>query len=312
MNPRTTQPAHKKQRGWKIPWAAVIASTIILVGVLIFLYPTVASWFSQKEQSRVTALAQVELETPPNDQEAVRAERLAQAHAYNDALASGALLEANAHVAVGDGTSSDESLDYNSILNVTDTGFMGRLQFDKLGIDLPIYHGTSDETLERGIGHLEGTSLPVGGVGTRTVLTAHRGLPSATLFDNLDKAEVGDRFVVSVLGQVLTYQVIETRVIDPGDTEAILAEPDKDLATLITCTPLGLNTHRILVTGERVEPTPIEDIEAAESVPHLPNFPWWAVVIGGTVLVLGVYVWRSGYPPKKRTSGKKAKEVVRN
>ncbi len=285
---------------WKFPKLQAVACLVILIGVGVFLYPSVASWFSQKEQSRVTEMAQAQLDLPPNDDQAYRTERIAEAHRYNDALASGALLQANANVPVGDGTSSDESLDYNTILDITDNGFMGRLKYDALAIDLPIYHGTSDDTLARGIGHLEGTSLPVGGIGTRTVLTAHRGLPTATLFNELDRAEVGDTFTVAVLDQVLTYRVIETRVIDPGDTEAVLADRDRDLATLITCTPLGINSHRILVTAERITPTPVGDVVAATAVPELPGFPWWAVWLGLTVILLATYIWRVGYPPKAR------------
>lgn len=240
-------------------------------------------------------MAQQQLKVPPNSDAAFRAERLARAHAYNDALASGAIFRANENVATGDGTSSDDTLIYDEILNVTDTGFMGRLRYDALTIDLPIYHGTSDETLTRGVGHLEGTSLPVGGIGSRSVLTAHRGLPTATLFNDLNRAAVGDTFTVSVLDEVLTYRVFETKVIDPGDTEAILADPDRDLVTLVTCTPLGINSHRILVTAERITPTPLKEIAAAMAVPELPGFPWWAVAFGGVFVGLGVYVWRSGY-----------------
>lgn len=225
------------RRRWRFPTVQVSACIVILAGACIFLYPQVASWFSQKEQSRVTELAQVAMQQPPNDSAIFRAEQLERAHAYNDALASGAIYRANAHVATGDGVSSDSSFVYEDLLAVTDSGFMGRLRYDALAIDLPIYHGTSDATLERGVGHLEGTSLPVGGLGTRSVLTAHRGLPTATLFSDLNKSAVGDTFTVSVLDQVLTYQVIETKVIEPSDTEEIFADRDRDLITLITCTP---------------------------------------------------------------------------
>lgn len=274
-----------------------IACVIILAGALIFLYPQAASWFSQKEQSRVTELAQQAIEAPPHNNAAVRSQEIERAHAYNQALASGAVFEANAHIATGDGTSSGESFIYADLLDLTGAGFMGRLRYDALAIDLPIYHGTSDETLERGVGHLEGTSLPVGGVGTRSVLTAHRGLPTATLFNDLNRAAVGDTFTIAVIDQVLTYQVIDMQVIEPDQTEAILADPDRDLITLVTCTPLGINSHRILVTAERITPTPIEDIAAAMATPELPGFPWWAVLLGIVVLVITVVIWRSGYRP---------------
>lgn len=292
----------RRRRRWKFRWLPFVASVIVLAGAALLLYPEVASWFSQREQSRVTELAQARLNQPPVNDPTYRSEMIDVAHQYNEALASGALLEANANIAVGDGTSSDDTLVYDEMLDATGTGFMGRLRYDALTIDLPIYHGTDDDTLLRGVGHLEGTSLPVGGVGTRSVLTAHRGLPEATLFNELDRAAVGDVFTVSVVDQVLSYQVIETRVIEPHETEAILADPTRDLLTLITCTPLGINSHRILVTAERITPTPIEEVQKAADPPEIPGFPWWAVILGGTVGLCGVYVWRSGYPPKPKAA----------
>ncbi len=283
-------PGETRSRSGGFPWLQILAGLLIVVGMAIFLYPQTASWFNQREQSKVTAFAMSQLQQPPNNDAAFRARQFELAHQYNEALASGAVLNAGANIAVGDGVSSNDQLVYNELLNVGDNGFMGRMKYDSLGIDLPIYHGTSEETLKHGIGHLEGTSLPVGGEGTRSVLTAHRGLPEATLFNELDRAEVGDRFTVSVLDQVLTYEVTETRVISPDDTQAIMAEPGQDLITLITCTPLGINSHRILVTAERVTPTPEADIVAAAVVPDIPGFPWWAVIFGATVLVAGTYI----------------------
>lgn len=285
---------------WRFPWLQAVACLIIIAGTCLFLYPQVASWFSQKEQSRVTELAQERMNQPPHNDVQVRSELIEQAHAYNRALASGAVLEANTNVPTGDGTSSDASFVYEEMLDSSGTGFMGRLRYNKLDIDLPMYHGTSDETLLKGVGHLEGTSLPVGGVGTRSVLTAHRGLPSATLFNDMDKAAVGDTFTLSVVDQVLTYRVIETRVIAPDETEAILADPDQDLVSLVTCTPLGINSHRILVTAERITPTPIEEIAAAAEPPSIPGFPWWSMTLGAVVVGSGAYVWRSGYPAKRK------------
>ena len=290
-------------RRWRIPWMPFVACLVILAGVCVFLYPHVASWFSQKEQSRVTELAQQQLTEPPNDNARYRVEQLELAHEYNDALASGALLEANTNMPTGKGASSDESLVYDELLKIGNTEVMGRLRYDALDIDLPIYHGTDDETLKRGVGHLEGTSLPVGGIGTRSVLTAHRGLPEATLFTHLDRAEEGDIFTVSVVDQALSYRVIETQTIKPEYTEMILADPDRDLVTLITCTPLGINSHRILVTAERITPTPEREVAAAGEAPEIPGFPWWTVALGGTILVLSGYIWRAGYEAKTLPNG---------
>lgn len=243
----------------------------------------------------MTEQAQAALEISPNDDEVFRAEKISEAHAYNDALESGALFAENAAVPVGDGTSMNDSFKYRELLNVEDDGFMGRLQYNALGIDLPIFHGTDSRTLTRGVGHLEGTSLPVGGVGSRSVLTAHRGLPTATLFSDLDQAHVGDTFTVSVLGEVLTYKVIETQVIKPDQTESIVADQDRDLVTLITCTPLGINSHRILVTAERITPTPPREVAAALAAPVFPGFPWWIVILSAALGALSLYVWRAGY-----------------
>lgn len=283
-------PEESSNRSGKFPWLQILASLLIVAGMAIYLYPQTASWFNQREQSRVTASAMSQLQQPPNNDVAYRAHQFELAHQYNEALASGAVLNAGANIAVGEGVSDNDELVYHELLSIGDNGFMGRMKYDSLGIDLPIYHGTSEETLKNGIGHLEGTSLPVGGSGTRSVLTAHRGLPEATLFNELDRAQLGDRFTVAVLDRVLTYEVTETHVISPDDTQAIMAEPGKDLITLITCTPLGINSHRILVTAERVTPTPERDVLAAAATPDIPGFPWWAVIFGATALIVLAYI----------------------
>lgn len=171
---------------------------------------------------------------------------------------------------------------------------MGRLRIPVIDADLPIYHGTSDAVLERGVGHLQGTSLPVGGADQHSVLTAHRGLASSELFSHLDRVEIDDRFTIEVFGEVLTYRVVDTQVVRPDATESLYPQIGKDLVTLVTCTPLGVNSHRILVTGERITPTPTEDLDRAGDVPEVPGFPWWVVIIGGAVILLSAAVWRAG------------------
>ncbi|MFV0375630.1 class C sortase [Microbacterium sp.] len=282
-------------RRWHVPWTHLFASVVILVGVSLFLYPHVASWFSLLEQSRVTSLALKTLEHPSTDEQRSRAHEMDRAHAYNDALASGALLDAGSTIPQGAGlTATGTAFDYRSLLRVDGTEVMGRLRYESLDIDLPIFHGTAAEAIEHGVGHLEGTSLPVGGIGTRAVLTSHRGLPAATLFTNLDRAAEGDTFTVSVLDEVLTYRVVDIQVIEPADTRTLWADPGRDLVTLITCTPLGVNTHRIVVTGVRVVPTPERDITEARRQPDGPGFPWWAPTLAVVVVGLGVFVGRSG------------------
>ncbi|WIV45351.1 class C sortase [Glutamicibacter nicotianae] len=279
---------------WKISWLETIAALMILAGLVTFLYPTIASWFSQKEQSRVTALALNKMDEPPGNDANLRKKQIDLAHEYNKALASGAIYRANENIVHSDTRSETTGLEYNKLLNASGDGFMGRLRYDALDIDLPIYHGTDDETLRQGIGHLEGTSLPVGGLETRSVLTAHRGLPESTLFTHLDRAKVGDKFSISVLDHVITYQVTDMVVIDPEETEAILPVAGTDMITLVTCTPLGINSHRILVNAERVTPTPIEDVKAAEQAPEIPGFPWWAVILGSATVGSAVVIWWSG------------------
>lgn len=141
---------------------------------------------------------------------------------------------------------------YNRILNISATGVMGSMEIPKINVDLPIYHGSSEEVLSAAVGHLEGSSFPVGGTNTRAVLTGHRGLPNSKLFTRLDELAAGDLFFIQVLDETLAYRVTETEVIEPDDTDALKIVPDRDLVTLMTCTPYGINTHRLLVTGERV------------------------------------------------------------
>lgn len=145
-----------------------------------------------------------------------------------------------------------EEEEYNSLLDVTGTGIMGYVEIPKLKMSLPIYHGTEDTVLQIAVGHLEGSSLPVGGSGTHCVLTGHRGLPSAKLFSNLDEMEEGDTFSIHVLDRTLTYQVDQIRIVEPREVEDLEIEEGKDYCTLLTCTPYGINSHRLLVRGYRI------------------------------------------------------------
>lgn len=278
---------------WRLPVATFWVAVIALIGVLVIFYPSAAAWFSQYQQSQLlVGIEETVVQAAPGE----LGEQIVRAREYNAALSGGALVASGANVptAVG-GTAA--GFDYSSMLRATDDGVMGRLRMDAIALDLPIYHGTSDATLEKGVGHLEGTALPIGGASLHSVLTAHRGLPSAELFTRLDEVEVGDRFTIEVFGEVLVYRVIETRVVEPDDTQALEPQYGRDLVTLVTCTPLGINSHRILVTGERVTPTPIEDLAQAGSVPDIPGFPWWAVGLASIVLILGAGVWRAGAAP---------------
>lgn len=211
-----------------------------LVGICILLYPAFSDYWNSKTQSRaITDYESVLDNLDENDYSAI----FERAHAYNKAL-----YETNYPL-----------MDYKNVpgyydtLHITDNDMIGYLKIDRIGVELPIYHGTSDEVLSRGVGHLEGSSLPVGGENTHSIMSAHRGLPSSKLFTDLDRVEKGDTFQIIVLDQVLTYQVDFIKVIEPNDLSDLQIIEGGDYCTLFTCTPYGINTHRLLVRGVRIE-----------------------------------------------------------
>ena len=294
--------SERPQAHWRLDPLAVLAALLAVLATASFTYTPMVSWFSQRAQSAQISAYQQEVRdgTAPQPKAAPEPEQILEAQEYNSALASGAVIESFANVARGVGEAEGSEFVYDDLLAIGDAGLMGRLRIPVIEVDLPIYHGTSEQTLLKGVGHLQGTSLPVGGEGTRTVLTAHRGLASATLFTNLDKVKVGDVFTVSVLDRVYAYEVFDISVIAPEESEALQAVPGEDQATLITCTPLGINSHRILVTGKRVYPLPKAIESDALQAPTLPHFPWWIVVQASMVVVIGVFIWWSGRPKRKR------------
>lgn len=212
-----------------------------LVGLSLLLYPTVSDYWNSMHQSRaITSYAEHVADIDDSLYESLWAD----AQAYNASL----LEKADRF------TLSDEDLaEYEQMLAVPGTNVIGYIEIDKINCYLPIYHGTDDAVLQVGVGHLEGTSLPVGGAGTHCVLSGHRGLPSAKLFTDLDQLEVGDTFVLYVLDETLTYEVDQIRIVEPTDLSDLAIEEGKDYCTLMTCTPYGINTHRLLVRGHRVE-----------------------------------------------------------
>ncbi|WP_226531036.1 class C sortase [Microbacterium paraoxydans] len=279
----------RRQRRWRPSPLLLLTAVVALAGATALVYSSAASWVFALNQTQVVD----RYYTSINTAQPSAAEQLDEARRYNADLSAGAVLAANTTVPEGDGVSRNQLYDYWSMLS-TSTGVMARIQIPKIDVDLPIYHGTSESTLQRGVGHLEGTSLPVGGESTHTVLTGHRGLAEARLFTDLDRLVIGDTFTVNTFGKVLTYKVVDTRVVEPDDTQALRQEEGRDLVTLVTCTPLGVNTHRILVTGERVTPTPDEDLESATGPSDAPGFPWWLVAYVIALTGIGWYVWRGG------------------
>ena len=223
---------------------------VFLTGLTILLYPYVSGYINNIRQSRVVASYHSGIETlSEND----IAQQLDAAREYNIALQR----KSNRFI-----LSDEEMEEYLELLNPLGNGVMGTLAIDKINVNLPIYHGTNEGVLRVGAGHLEGTSLPVGGIGTHSVITGHRGLPSSILLTELDKMEVGDTFVLHVLSESLTYIVDQIIVVEPHEMDALAIEGDKDYCTLVTCTPYGINSHRMLVRGQRY----IEDNEAVEEV----------------------------------------------
>ena len=298
MSTTTITPPSSPQRGrrrWA--WAPVAIALAFTLGVSVLLYPTGASWFTQRQQShRVAQLGQEMAELGP----AAEQQAIAAAQQYNATLTGGATVRAHARLPHADAGSNADDSTYQQLLRADSSGLMARIKIPSIGLDLPIYHGTSDDVLQRGIGHLEGTALPVGGAGTHAVLTGHRGLATSTLFTHLNEVKVGDMFTIEVFGEVLTYRVIDTKVVDPKDTATLHPRQGQDLVTLVTCTPLGINSQRILVTGERVLPTPAADLAAAGRGPTIPGFPWWAVELAGTLAASTAYVWLTALGQRRR------------
>lgn len=220
----------------------------LLAGVSLLLYPTVSNYWNTRHASRAVA------DYAQNVQALDRGtydELLAAAEAYNRSL----LTRENAFF-----LSEAQQTQYDSLLDISGTGIMGYIEIPSINVSLPIYHGTSDSVLQIAVGHLDWTSLPVGGESTHCVLSGHRGLPSAKLFTNLDQIVEGDTFIIRVLDEVLTYEVDRILIVEPDDVTALQIESGKDLCTLVTCTPYGVNSHRLLVRGHRVETTQAEEM----------------------------------------------------
>ena len=222
--------------------STIILILIFLVGLSVMLYPSVSDAVNRKHQSRAVAGYAEEVEQLSD---AAYQTYFDAADAYNRQLNT----TPNAFY------KPDLVSGYAQTLDISGTGIMGYITIPKISVELPIYHGTDEGVLQVAAGHLEGSSLPVGGAGTHAVISAHRGLPSAKLFTNLDELEVGDRFTITVLNRVLTYEVDQISIVLPTEIDQLLPTEGMDYVTLMTCTPYGINTHRLLVRGKRVETT---------------------------------------------------------
>ena len=225
----------------KRDFSTVILILVFLVGLSLLLYPSVSDYWNSFHQSRAIATYAEQVANIDND---IYAQLWEDARAYNQTLVG---KENRFQI------TEEERETYESLLNVGGNGIIGYIEIAKIGCSLPIYHGTDEGVLQIAIGHIEGTSLPPGGESTHCVVSGHRGLPSAKLFTDLDKLIPGDTFVLRVLDETMTYEVDQILIVEPYDTDALRIEPGKDLCTLVTCTPYGINTHRLLVRGHRVE-----------------------------------------------------------
>lgn len=265
----TSAPAAKRSR---IPDLAFIA--VFVGGMLVFFYPTISNYWNTLQQGRAIAeYTQTVNKMRPGELQ----QTWDEAEAYNRELLSN---PARYHL------SHSQMQRYLSLLDIGKTGMMGHIEIEKLGVDLPIYHGTEDSVLQVGAGHVPGSSLPTGGAGTHTILSGHRGLPSAKLFTNLDELEEGDRFVLHVLDRDLAYQVDQIRVVEPKELSNLKIIPGQDYATLVTCTPYAINTHRLLVRGHRVPYGGDAGYVAADAVAMDPVMVSLAI----SVPVLGIIV----------------------
>ena len=223
--------------------STVVLAVLLTVGTALLLYPGVSDLWNRRHASRVIESYEQQLQTMDSTDYSALWQ---QAHEYNRELAG----------QFGrSGLSSRQRRLYVSLLNVTGSGVMGYLEIEKLDVLLPIYHGTDEAVLQVAVGHVDWTSLPVGGAGTHCVLSGHCGLPSAKLLSELDRLEEGDTFALHVLDRTLYYTVDQIEVVLPEDTDALMLEEGRDYCTLITCTPYGVNTHRLLVRGSRTEGT---------------------------------------------------------
>ena len=221
--------------------STIVLLFILLIGLSLLLYPTVSDYWNSFHQTRAIATYAENVAKLDND----HYDRLWEdARAYNRTLG----LRSNPYY-----LSEEQKAEYERLLDVSGLGVMGYIEIPQIDVSLPIYHGTEESVLQIAVGHLEWTSLPVGGESTHCVLSGHRGLPSAKLFTNLDKLREGDTFLLRVLDEVLTYEVDQILIVEPQEVAALQIEEGKDYCTLVTCTPYGINTHRLLVRGHRID-----------------------------------------------------------
>lgn len=280
----------------------ILAAVLFLLALGLTLYPVISNYYNQRHQSQIqTAYRKVLEQTDTAELKRIRE----QAAAYNAAITPGAAEEAYSREAI-----LTASNNYVNQLNVGGSGIMGYIDIPKIHVDLPIYHGTGTDSLNRGTGHLLGSSLPVGGDSTHTIITGHSGMASQKMFTDLEQLQEGDVFYLRVLDETLAYEVKAVHTVLPHDTTHLGIVPGQDLCTLVTCTPTGINTHRLLVQGSRIPFVPTEETEVSavsyeeNTVSHWEDQYWLGIRLGlaamvSVVLLLNVFLYLRKKKPQK-------------
>lgn len=272
----------KSNKKRKMTIKDIIRLLVLVVAFAVLLYPTVSSYVNEKNGSKVVSNYDAESVRLSN---AEKEKMLEDARAYNKEMLSNIDL-------IDPFSQGEKSLDarYESLLNIDGSGMMGYIRIPKIKVEIPIYHGTSESVLQAGVGHFWGTSLPVGGESTHTVLTGHRGLPTKTLFTNMDKLVKGDVFYIKVLDETLAYKVDQILTVLPEETEALSIVPGQDYATLVTCTPYAINTHRLLVRGHRIPYEEAVKIEKNTSTGIELSFTTKVLIVTLGIIFIGLII----------------------
>ena len=268
-----------------LPFAA------LFIGIFLLLYPTVSEYINALHQSKAIQ-AYNEITDSMSSEE--RDKIFEAAREYNRRVAS-----AENPIIAPETVSG-----YYNTLDITGTGIMGYLTIEKIKVELPIYHSVDDNILQVAVGHLPGTSLPIGGAGTHSVMSGHRGLPSARLFTDLDKMELGDIFYITVLSEVFTYQVDQIKTVKPYEIDDLKIDPSKDYCTLFTCTPYGINSHRLLVRGERIETKEEYKVYVANDVFIISPIIVAPILAAPILLVLLILLMVKGEKKQKNSNNK--------
>ena len=277
----------------------LILVLIMLIGVGLLVYPTFSDWWNSFHQTR--AIAGYTAAVANMDREEF--DRMwAEAEAFNTYLSQKS----------GRFNLSEQELEtYNSILDVTGTGIMGYIDIPSIKISLPVYHGTDEAILQIAIGHIIGTSFPIGGEGSHCAVSGHRGLPSAKLFTDIDKLQAGDKFLLQVLDRTLTYEVDQIRIVLPQELQDLEIDPYSDYCTLITCTPYGVNTHRLLVRGHRVDNDNTDATRVTADAMRFEPVIVAPLVAAPILFILLIYVLISTSRWNKRRTAKRSKADIR-